>query len=41
MRELPDRYRQVEYCRLPLPKQHIFEKFGNGTKIDKIGKASF
>ena len=32
---IPDRCRQCEHCRIPLPKQHISENFGDGIKNDR------
>ena len=40
MCEIPDRFRQGEYFPIPLSKRHTFELFGNGTKIDRMRKAS-
>ena len=41
MRKLPDRYRRVEFGHMPLPKRLMSERFGHGTKNDRIRQTSF
>ena len=37
----PDIYRQVEGCRIPVPKQYLSENLGNGTIEDRIRQVDF
>ena len=36
MRKLQDRYRQVEYCRVPLPKQFVPQRQRSWSKAERI-----